>query len=88
MKTGRLNIAACSIGGVQLSLDTAQQYVQNRVQFEQPIAYFQNTAVKLAAMLQTLPETRHSRFCVNADCRLKTLGTKRTVPRVQTHLIV
>lgn len=58
MNGGRLNIAACSIGGAQFCLDTAQEYVQNRVQFQQPVASFQNTAFKLADMATAVQASR------------------------------
>ena len=40
---GRLNIGACSLGGGQRCLDEAVSYVQQRRQFGQRIADFQNT---------------------------------------------
>lgn len=55
---GRINIAACSIGGAQFCVDTAQEYVQTRVQFTQPIAGFQNTAFKLADMTTAVQASR------------------------------
>lgn len=55
---GRINIAACSIGGAQFCLDTTQEYVQNRVQFDKPIASFQNTAFKIADMATDVQASR------------------------------
>src|SRR3954454_19416472 len=40
---GRINIAACSLGGAQRCLDEAIQYTKERKQFAQPIADFQAT---------------------------------------------
>ena len=47
---GRVNIAACSLGGAQLCLDIAQEYVTSRQQFGKPLGAFQNTQFKLAEM--------------------------------------
>jgi len=55
---GRLNIAACSIGGARLALETAQDYVTTRKQFGKPIADFQNTQFKLADMATQLEAAR------------------------------
>lgn len=51
---GRINIAACSIGGAQAALDAALQYTQERQQFGKPIAEFQNTQFCLADMATEL----------------------------------
>ena len=47
---GRLNIAACSLGGMQDALDKALAYTKERKQFGQAIADFQATQFKLADM--------------------------------------
>ena len=47
---GRLNIAACSLGGARLALETAQEYVASRKQFGKALAEFQNTQFKRADM--------------------------------------
>lgn len=47
---GRLNIAACSLGGAQDALDRALAYSKERKQFGQAIADFQATQFKLADM--------------------------------------
>jgi len=47
---GRLNIAACSLGGMQEALNKALAYVKERKQFGQAIADFQSTQFKLADM--------------------------------------
>ena len=47
---GRLNIAACSLGGMQDALNRALDYVKQRKQFGQAIADFQATQFKLADM--------------------------------------
>ena len=55
---GRLNIAACSLGGARLALETAQDYVKTRKQFGKPIGDFQNTQFKLADMATQLEACR------------------------------
>ena len=55
---GRLNIAACALGGAQLALDKAVAYAKEREQFGKPIASFQNTAFKLADMETELQDAR------------------------------
>jgi alkylation response protein AidB-like acyl-CoA dehydrogenase len=55
---GRLNIAACSLGGARLALETAQDYVASRKQFGKPISDFQNTQFKLADMATQLEAAR------------------------------
>ena len=47
---GRLNIAACSLGGMQEALDKALAYTKERKQFGQAISDFQATQFKLADM--------------------------------------
>lgn len=55
---GRLNIAACALGGAQDALDRALQYVKERKQFGKPIADFQNTQFVLADMETDLAASR------------------------------
>ena len=55
---GRLNIAACSLGGARLALESAQVYVASRKQFGRPIGDFQNTQFKLADMATQLEAAR------------------------------
>ncbi|HYC68915.1 isobutyryl-CoA dehydrogenase [Brevundimonas sp.] len=55
---GRLNIAACSLGGARLALETTLDYVNSRKQFGKPIADFQNTQFKLADMATQLDACR------------------------------
>lgn len=55
---GRLNIAACSLGGARLALETTQAYVTTRKQFGKPLADFQNTQFKLADMATQLEACR------------------------------
>lgn len=55
---GRLNIAACALGGAQDALDRALQYVRERRQFGRAIADFQATQFKLADMETELSAAR------------------------------
>lgn len=55
---GRLNIAACALGGAQLALDKAVAYAKERQQFGKAIADFQNTQFKLADMETELQAAR------------------------------
>jgi alkylation response protein AidB-like acyl-CoA dehydrogenase len=55
---GRLNIAACSLGGATLALDTAQAYVMGRKQFGRALSEFQGTQFKLADMATELEAAR------------------------------
>lgn len=55
---GRLNIAACSLGGAQLALDKAVEYAKEREQFGKPIADFQSIQFKIADMETELQAAR------------------------------
>jgi alkylation response protein AidB-like acyl-CoA dehydrogenase len=55
---GRLNIAACSLGGARLALDTAKAYAETRKQFGKPLADFQALQFKLADMATNLEAAR------------------------------
>lgn len=55
---GRLNIAACSLGGAQRALDEAVVYTKERKQFGKAIADFQATQFKLADMKTELEAAR------------------------------
>jgi alkylation response protein AidB-like acyl-CoA dehydrogenase len=55
---GRLNIAACSLGGARLALETTQAYVTTRKQFGKSLSDFQNTQFKLADMATQLEACR------------------------------
>src|SRR3546814_4318899 len=54
---GRINIAACSLGGARAALEQALSYVKDRRQFGKPIADFQATQVRLADMATELDRT-------------------------------
>jgi alkylation response protein AidB-like acyl-CoA dehydrogenase len=55
---GRLNIAACSLGGASLALETAQAYLQSRRQFGRPLSDFQGLKFRLADMATNLEAAR------------------------------
>jgi alkylation response protein AidB-like acyl-CoA dehydrogenase len=55
---GRLNIAACALGGAQDAFDRTVTYVKDRKQFGQAIADFQNTQFQLADMATDIAASR------------------------------
>ncbi len=55
---GRLNIAACSLGGARLALDTAHAYAKTRHAFGKPLADLQAVQFKLADMATELEAAR------------------------------
>ena len=55
---GRLNIAACSLGGSRLALETAKAYMETRQQFGKPLKDFQALQFKLADMATNLEAAR------------------------------
>ncbi len=55
---GRINIAACSLGGAALALETAQAYLETRWQFGRPLADFQALRFRLADMATELEAAR------------------------------
>ena len=55
---GRLNIAACSLGGAGLALDTAVEYARTRKQFGRSLSEFQALQFKLADMATELEAAR------------------------------
>ena len=55
---GRINIAACSLGGARACLQTALKYVTERRAFGRPIADFQALQFKLADMATELEAAR------------------------------
>jgi len=55
---GRLNIAACSLGGAQSALDKALAYMAERKAFGQPINQFQGLQFRLADMETELQAAR------------------------------
>ncbi len=55
---GRINIAACSLGGARACLETALKYVTERRAFGRPLADFQALQFKLADMATELEAAR------------------------------
>ncbi|KAK3850092.1 hypothetical protein Pcinc_043181 [Petrolisthes cinctipes] len=47
---GRINIASCSLGAAQASIENAADHAKVRKQFSKPLASFQNTQFRLAEM--------------------------------------
>jgi alkylation response protein AidB-like acyl-CoA dehydrogenase len=66
---GRLNIAACSLGGAQAALDIALDYVKTRRAFGKAISDFQATQFRLADMATDLEVARTFlwRACIKLD---------------------
>ena len=55
---GRVNIAACSLGGASMATKAAARYAAERKQFGQPLSDFQATQFKLADMATDLAASR------------------------------
>ncbi len=55
---GRINIASCSLGAAQESIELATKYANDRKQFSQSLISFQYTQFKLANMLTDLTASR------------------------------
>jgi len=66
---GRLNIAACSLGGAQAALDIALDYVKTRRAFGKAVSDFQATQFRLADMATELEAARSFlwRACAKLD---------------------
>jgi alkylation response protein AidB-like acyl-CoA dehydrogenase len=73
---GRLNIAACSLGGAEAALDIALRYTQERRAFGKAISDFQNTQFKLADMRIELEAARALlwRACAKLDSKAPDAG--------------
>jgi alkylation response protein AidB-like acyl-CoA dehydrogenase len=73
---GRLNIAACSLGGAQRALDIALDYTRERRAFGKPIADFQATQFRLADMATELEAARSLlwRACAKLDAKSPDAG--------------
>ncbi|MBV9734831.1 MAG: acyl-CoA dehydrogenase family protein [Acidisphaera sp.] len=55
---GRVNIAACSLGGARACLEAATAHLQQRLQFGRPLAEFQALQFRLADMATALEAAR------------------------------
>jgi alkylation response protein AidB-like acyl-CoA dehydrogenase len=98
---GRLNIAACSLGGATDALDRALAYAKDRKQFGRAIADFQATQFKLADMATELEASRAllyeaarrldakdaeaTRFCAMAKRFTTDIGFKVANDALQIH---
>ena len=73
---GRLNIAACSLGGAQAALDIALRYVKERRAFGRAVSDFQATQFRLAEMATELEAARSFlwRACAKLDARAPDAG--------------
>ena len=58
LEGGRINIAACSLGAAQVTLDMSQRYLGEREQFGQALADFQALQFRLADMATNLVAAR------------------------------
>lgn len=59
LETGRISLAAMSVGLAQACLDEALRYAKERVQFDQPIFNFQAVQFKLADMAVSIELARN-----------------------------
>jgi hypothetical protein len=98
---GRLNIAACSLGGAQDALDRAQAYAGERSQFGKHLNQFQATQFKLADMETELQAARSllydaatrldiaasdaGKWCAMAKCFVTDTGSKVANDALQIH---
>ncbi len=55
---GRLNIAACALGGAQFAFDTARDYLSSRKQFGQQLKEFQALQFRIADMATQMEAAR------------------------------
>ncbi|GAB6025518.1 Isobutyryl-CoA dehydrogenase, mitochondrial, variant 2 [Chamberlinius hualienensis] len=95
---GRINIASCSLGAAQASVETAVEYLSTRKQFGQPLINFQSHQFKLAEMATNLVASRHmirdaakaldsgSENVVNACAMAKLFATEKCFEIVNTAL--
>ena len=57
-QTGRIGVAACSVGLAQACLDASLSYAKERIQFGRPIIQFEGVAFKLADMAVAIEAAR------------------------------
>ncbi len=74
---GRLNIAACSLGGAQAAMKMAQDYSGERKAFGQAIGQFQSIQFKLADMATELEAARALLYTAAAKLDAKTPDATR-----------
>ncbi len=75
---GRINIAACSLGGARACLEGAARYMRERKQFGKPLADFQALQFRLADMATELTASRlmihHAAAKLDANAPDKTVA--------------
>ncbi|MBW1786863.1 MAG: acyl-CoA dehydrogenase family protein [Deltaproteobacteria bacterium] len=76
LETGRISIAALSVGGAQACLDESVKYARERVQFAKPIGSFQAIQFKLADMSVAIELARNQYL---KAAWLKDQGRKHTL---------
>lgn len=81
---GRINIAACSLGGAQFALDQALEHVTTRKQFGDALANLQAVRFKLADMLTELEASKLMVYsaaqaldCGDSDATMRVAMAKR-----------
>jgi alkylation response protein AidB-like acyl-CoA dehydrogenase len=74
---GRLNIAACSIGGAQFCLDRTIEYMRERKQFGTRLADFQALAFRVADYATELQAARLMVYCAASAVSTKAPGGTR-----------
>ena len=67
---GRVNIAACSVGGARQCLDAAREYAAQRQQFGRPIAAQQATQFRIADMATDVQASRLLVQCAQPRMRI------------------
>jgi alkylation response protein AidB-like acyl-CoA dehydrogenase len=98
---GRLNIAACSLGGGQAATDMAAKYMRAREAFGKPLAEFQGLQFKLADMEMRLQAARAltyvaaqkldaraadaSKYCAMAKCVASEAAVRTANDSLQIH---
>jgi alkylation response protein AidB-like acyl-CoA dehydrogenase len=74
---GRLNIAACSLGGAQFAFERAVAYAQERQAFGRPIGEFQALQFRMADMATELEAARAFLWRAAAALDAKSLDATR-----------
>ncbi len=82
LNIGRYKLGAADLGGCKLVIGNATQYALERIQFGQPIAYFEAIRKKLASMVVRtyMLDAAIYRTVGLIDQRIATLGDKKADP--------
>jgi len=82
LNIGRFKLGAADLGGCKLVLNQATQYALERLQFGQPIAYFEAIRKKLASMVVRtyMLDSAIYRTVGLMDQRISALGDKKSDP--------